>query len=513
MPKLTEIFGIRKEWVEGQPKGGAPRLVDVFEVRNLNEAPESSGYNQFPMDFGSFVDTVEKFARKNFGADYDKVLDRFSGFSGATKQLIGDFFRNHWTVYESISELAVFFDVATNGKDFDMTLEGYPHLKIVRGQQAVGPKFGRTQRPMPSDFEVGDQMRDEPDEFAEGVLREGTIEDNGYDKFPKTFPEFKSELEKIALRNLGGDWKHEFDRIQNWYGAADWAIQQLYDGNYSLYEAQQELSFIWELTLGKDFEQYVQAKIIEGMKTIPYRWNQRPSAWMFNRMKGEDGGYDWDEMEKFQPRSWGVDPRRVADMNGGSDADMREEGVVREAEEDDDGRDPFEDPWKNMGSVRVTREATWDKFPKSFPEYRTLLEQACARDLGPDFASKIDHAHFPGATDWAMQQFWDGFWTLWEAHWEMAFIYECAAANIKDERYYPRAILVQGKNTIGAKEEMDLMGPHAEGAIDDDEIYRDTRPMSAKYFTDLTKWVRKNYPEDDGYDPDPPGQPEPWEHD
>lgn len=527
MPKLTEIFGIRKEWVEGQPKGGAPRLVDVFEVRSLNENPsENSGFDLFPEGFGEFKADIDRLGAINFGKRWKQDIDGFQGWAGATDQVIYEMYRKFWTVYESIAELAVYHDAATNnewGFGDPETEQHYPNFKIVRGEKRLYTKHDwdpneqdvveRKERPNSPEWfkkfsgdgsifrneglkEAPEGLFDDPDEFGDddyGKMNPTNPDANdrwGWDHFPQTPLEFEKDVDQACRKNMGANWKQKFDQAQGWTGAADWAVDQMWEGNWTVYEATNELAVYWEWALGNHLTTYPHAKITQGQRTIPIHWNDTPSSEMFYDEDGEPRT----DYDNFLGQSTYKDP--VDQLN------VRDENVVREADDDDDtGRDPFGDSGLSPGFRDVTVQLTHDKFPKSFPEYKALVERSAAHDLGADFKNVIDRANgFDGATDWAIQQFWDGFWTASEAHWELAFIYECAANNINDPKHYPRARIVQGKNTIGPKEDIEATGYVFDGSAPEEEQYRDHRPDSPQWFKSRSRELRRMYEEP----PEPP---------
>jgi hypothetical protein len=89
------------------------------------------------------------------------------------------------------------------------------------------------------------------------------------DKFSKTYEEFKRNLEKIAEKYLGKDWKDFIEKAQpNKHGDVDKGIRKMWIENYTDYEAIHEIGFWYDLAQTDSFGAYGALGSFVGPKMI-----------------------------------------------------------------------------------------------------------------------------------------------------------------------------------------------------------------------------------------------------
>lgn len=105
-------------------------------------------------------------------------------------------------------------------------------------------------------------------------IEEGYLDDPLFDKFARSFPEYKNMLETNVPKGLGPDWKKIIDEAQGWEGATDWFIKQLWGRFYTPYEARGEIYFMYELATHDHQKQTPEEKFggYEHFRMVPDEW-------------------------------------------------------------------------------------------------------------------------------------------------------------------------------------------------------------------------------------------------
>lgn len=119
-----------------------------------------------------------------------------------------------------------------------------------------------------------------------------------YDNFSQDFEEFKDNLERELKTDLGPNWKKVIDQGNGFAGAADEAMKQFWDANWTDYETHGELCVLFDDIQSNGEPYYEHMKIIKGKPMHPRR---------------EARGYDPETIRKLDQGIIGGD--EVGEMN------------------------------------------------------------------------------------------------------------------------------------------------------------------------------------------------------
>lgn len=137
-------------------------------------------------------------------------------------------------------------------------------------------------------------------------------------------------------------------------------------------------------------------------------------------------------------------------------------------------------------------ESLLDKFPKTFPEFKKMVDDECKRKLGHNYKDVIDKSQpmGQGATDEAIKQFWDGHWTAHETEGEIGFLYDIAQQNTgltNPSIHYPHMNIkkngkLEREDPKGTRTSRPMDKSWFHNYWDDDDDYKS---VTADDFTDL----------------------------
>ncbi|OFX01943.1 MAG: hypothetical protein A3E78_08440 [Alphaproteobacteria bacterium RIFCSPHIGHO2_12_FULL_63_12] len=115
-------------------------------------------------------------------------------------------------------------------------------------------------------------------------------------------PTWRQNVEREVARICGRDWKNVLDVKNEWRGAAEWLIRQLWDGLWGVDEAVGEIAFHFDVATdgtvnhlgfndpfepGGGFVAYPHARLVRGQVTVQGRYDYNTGAYAGDGIGGE----------------------------------------------------------------------------------------------------------------------------------------------------------------------------------------------------------------------------------